>query len=52
MNFLRGIDIPSEDIPMDDIPSVDIGFALRQFFSRADIQQRMEEMNTDRLYSE
>lgn len=52
VNFLRGIDIPSEDIPMDDIPSVDIGFALRQFFSRADIQKRMVEMNTDRLYSE
>jgi hypothetical protein len=52
VNFLRGIDIPSEDIPMDDIPSVDLGFALRQFFSRADIQKRMVEMNTDRLYSE
>ena len=52
VNFLRGIDIPSEDIPMDDIPSVDLGFALRQFFSRADVQQRMVDMNTDRLYSE
>lgn len=52
VNFLRGIDIPSEDIPMDDIPSVDLGFALRRFFSRADIQQRMVDANTDRLYSE
>lgn len=52
VNFLRGIDIPSEDIPMGDIPSVDIGFALRQFFSRADIQHRMVEMNQDRLYTE
>lgn len=52
VNFLRGIDIPSEDIPMGDMPSVDIGFALRQFFSRTDIQQRMLDMNKDRLYSE
>lgn len=52
VNFLRGIDIPSDDIPMDDIPSVDIGSALRRFFSRADIQKRMVEMNQDRLYAE
>lgn len=39
-------------MPSGGLPSVDVNLALRQFFSRGDIQERMLQMNTDRLYSE
>ena len=35
-----------------DLPSADIPYLLQGFFTRSDIQKRIIEINTDRLYSE
>lgn len=55
IDFPIGDDLPSalsggSDLPVSE--SADIPFLLSRFFTRSDIQKRIIEINTDRLYAE
>lgn len=57
VGILSNIDIPvsEDDLPSGlggDLPSADIPSLLETFFTRSDIQKRIIEINTDRLYTE
>ena len=57
VGILENIDFPiGDDLPSalggGDLPSADIPSLLSRFFTRSDIEKRIIELNTDRLYTE